>query len=239
MSKSRKVTIIIPAYNEARTIGNLIEKVKQAPLPHNLEKEIVVIDDGSKDDTRERLSKITGLRVFSHDRNQGKGAAIKTGIKHATGDIFLIQDADLEYDPQDYPVLLQPILNGSVELVIGSRFLCEPPKFFIKNSDPFFSHFIGNQTIIWLTNFLYGQKLTDYEGCYKVFTASLARSIPVSANGFEFENELVCKSMRRGHKIAEVPIHYRPRLYSEGKKIGWRDGVIVLWTILKWRFKSF
>lgn len=231
--------MIIPAYNEAGTIEDLVEKVKQAPLPRNLEKEIIVIDDRSTDDTRERLSKMTDLRYFSHEWNQGKGAAIKTGIKHATGDILLIQDADLEYDPQDYPVLLQSILNGFVEFVIGSRFLCEPPKFFTKNGDPFFSHFIGNQIIIWLTNFLYGQKLTDYEGCYKVFTASLAKSIPVSANGFEFDNELVCKCMKRGHKIAEVPIHYRPRLYSEGKKIGWRDGVIILWTILKWRFKSF
>ncbi len=239
MSKFKKVTILIPAYNESRTIQELIDKVKQAPVPRPLEKEIIVVDDGSKDDTREKLSKISGIQVYKHERNKGKGAAIKTGIEHATGDVLLIQDADLEYNPEDYPVLLQPILSGFSDLVMGSRFLCESPKFFTKNGDPFFSHFIGNRIIISLTNFLYRLNVTDYEGGYKAFTVVLARSIPVNANGFEYDNELICKSVRRGHKIAEVPIHYKPRLYSEGKKISWRDGVVILWTIIKWRYQSF
>jgi glycosyltransferase involved in cell wall biosynthesis len=237
MGEFKKITILVPAYNEKRTIKEVLEKVRRAPLPHGLEKEILVIDDGSCDSTREKLSEIPGVQIFFHDRNQGKGAAIKTGLRHATGDIILIQDADSEYSPEDYPVVLQPILSGFVELVMGSRFLCESPKFFTKNGDPFFSHFIGNTIIIGLTNFLYGQKMTDYEGGYKAFTVSLARSIPVSADGFEFDNELLCKSIRRGYKIAEVPIHYKPRLYTEGKKIGWQDGLLILWTILKWRFK--
>lgn len=239
MSKFKKITVLVPVYNEERTIKEVLEKVKQAPLPNGLEKEILVVDDGSSDQTHEKLSEISDIQIFAHDRNQGKGAAIKTGLRHATGDIILIQDADLEYNPADYPVLLQPILGGFVEFVMGSRFLCEAPRFFTKNGSPFFSHFIGNWIIIRLTNFLYGQKMTDYEGGYKAFTASLARAIPVSANGFEFDNELICKSIKRGYKIAEVPIRYKPRLYTEGKKISWRDGVAILWTILKWQFKRF
>jgi glycosyltransferase involved in cell wall biosynthesis len=237
MNKFEKITILVPVYNEERTIKEVLEKVKQALLPHGLEKEILVIDDGSCDGSRKKISEISGIQIFFHDRNQGKGAAIKTGLHHATGDIILIQDADSEYNPEDYPVVLQPILSGFVEFVMGSRFLCETPRFFSKNGAPFFSHFIGNWIIIRLTNFLYGQNMTDYEGGYKAFTASLARSIPVSANSFEFDNELICKSIKRGYKIAEVPIHYKPRLYSEGKKISWRDGMTILWTILKWRFK--
>lgn len=239
MGEFKKITILVPAYNEERTIKEVLEIVRQAPLPHGLEKEIIVVDDGSSDSTREKLSEISGIRIFSHDRNQGKGAAIKTGIRHATGDILLIQDADSEYNPEDYPLLLQPILSGSVELVMGSRFLCEAPRFFTKNGDPFFLHYIGNRIIIALSNLLYHQIFTDYEGGYKAFTASLARSIPVSANGFEFDNELICKSIKRGHKIAEVPIRYKPRLYSEGKKISWRDGLIILWSIIQWRFRPF
>ena len=239
MSKYKKVTILVPVYNEERTIKEVLEKAKQALLPHGLEKEIIVIDDGSRDSSRKKLSEISGIQILSHDRNQGKGAAIKTGLRHATGDIILIQDADLEYNSEDYPVVLQPILSGFVEFVMGSRFLCETPRFFSKNGAPFFSHFIGNWIIIRLTNFLYGQNMTDYEGGYKAFTTSLARSIPVSANGFEFDNELICKSVKRGYKIAEVSIRYKPRLYTEGKKINWRDGLVILWTILKWHFKSF
>lgn len=239
MSAFKKATILIPAYNEAHTIGVLLEKVKQAPLPQELEKEILVVEDGSTDGTRKILSGIAGIQTFFHEKNLGKGAAIKTGIRNASGDIFIIQDADMEYDPADYPVLLQPILGGSFELVMGSRFLCESPRFFTKNGDPFFTHYIGNRIIIALTNLLYRQTFTDYEGGYKAFTASLAQSVPVEANGFDFDNELVCKSLRRGYPVAEVSIRYKPRRYSEGKKIGWRDGLKILGTILKWRFHSF
>jgi glycosyltransferase involved in cell wall biosynthesis len=238
MSKYKKVTILVPVYNEERTIREVLDKIKRAPLPHGLEREIVVIDDGSCDGSREKLSGISGIRILSHERNQGKGAAIKTGLRHATGDVILIQDADLEYSPEDYPMILQPLLSGFVEFVMGSRFFCETPRFFSKDGAPFFSHFIGNWMIIRLTNLLYGQNMTDYEGGYKAFTASLARSIPIEADGFAFDNELICKCVKRGYKIAEVPIRYKPRLYTEGKKISWRDGLVILWTIIKWRFHS-
>lgn len=238
LGKFKKITILIPAYNEERTIREILEKVKQAPLPLGLEKEILVIDDGSTDSTPKKLSEISGIRLLSHDRNQGKGAAVKTGLRHATGDILLIQDADSEYNPEDYPDILQPILGGFVEFVMGSRFLCEAPRFFAKNGDPFFSHYVGNRIIIALTNFLYRQTFSDYEGGYKAFTASLAHSISVSANGFAFDNELICKSIQRGYKITEVPIRYKPRLYTEGKKISWLDGLVILWTIFKCKLFS-
>jgi len=238
MTRYGSLSVIIPAYNEEATIEEIIRRVKQADVGQ-LEKEIVVVDDGSQDRTREILQGLEGIRLFCHEKNRGKGAAIKTGIRNATGDILLIQDGDLEYNPEDYPVVTKPILEGRCEFVIGSRFQKERPRFFTRSGDPFVSHYIGNLMIIWLTNFLYGQSITDCEGCYKAFTKSLAQSIPVRANSFQFDNELMCKSLRRGYKILEVPIRYAPRLYMEGKKIRWQHGVMMLWTILKWRFLSF
>lgn len=231
----KKVSVIIGAYNEANTIGEIIRRVQAVRLP-TMEKEIVVVDDGSRDATPEILKKTPNIRAFFHAKNLGKGGALKTGIANATGDAIILQDADLEYNPEDYRVLLLPILNGQTELVLGSRFQVQGPRFFTKNGDPFISHYIGNKMIIGLTNFLYGQKVTDYEGCYKAFTRSLAEKVRVKANGFEFDNELVCKSIRLGYKIVEVPIQYHPRLYSEGKKIKWKDGLRMLWSIVKWRF---
>ena len=234
----KKLSVIIPALNEEKTIEELIQRVKRVSLLE-LEKEIVVVDDGSRDRTIEILKRMPDIRLVLHEKNRGKGAALKTGITHAGGDILLLQDADLEYNPEDYPVLLQPILEGKAEFVMGSRFLFQKPRFFSADGDPFFSHYIGNQMIIRLTNFLYGQKMTDYEGCYKVFTKSLIQTIPITADGFAFDNELICKSLRRGYPLVEVPIQYYPRLYSQGKKIRWGDGVVMLWTILKWRFLPF
>jgi glycosyltransferase involved in cell wall biosynthesis len=228
------MSVIIAAYNEEATIEEIIIRVRKVLVP-DIEKEIVVVDDGSKDKTREILKKIEGIRVFFHERNLGKGGALKPGIANATGDVIILQDADLEYSPEDYPALIIPILNDKVDLVLGSRFHSYGPRFFTKNGDPFFSHYIGNKMIIGLTNFLYGQKITDYEGCYKAFTRDLARQVAVTSNGFEFDNELVCKSLRLGYKIAEIPIHYHPRLYAEGKKIKWTDGIRMLWAIIKWR----
>lgn len=235
MTKFRKLSIVIPAYNEFRTIAKVIELVQKIALPV-AEREIVVVDDGSSDATPEILRKIPGIRVISHPRNCGKGAAIRTGIQHATGDILLIQDADLEYSPDNYPRLLEPILQGKTEFVMGSRFASHAPRFFTVGGDPFFFHYVGNRMIIALTNFLYRENKTDYEGCYKVFTRSLADAIPVSADGFEYDNELICKSLRYGYRLEEVPIHYHSRSYSEGKKITWRHGLVILWTILRWRF---
>jgi len=238
MRHFKKLSIIIPVFNEEDTVQELIRRVERVSLS-NLEKEIVVVDDRSSDRTAEILRQTPGVRAFFHERNRGKGAALKTGISRSTGDLILLQDADLEYNPDDYPALLRPLLEGRAELVMGSRFLLEKPRYFTKEGSPFFSHYLGNRAVIVLTNFLYGQRMTDYEGCYKVFTRKLIESTPIEADGFSFDNELVCKSLRRGYQLVEVPIHYHPRLYSEGKKITWRDGIKMLWTILKWRFLPF
>ena len=234
-----KLSVVIPAYNEEQTVAETIDRVKAVDLG-GLDLEIVVVDDGSKDRTREILKTISGIQVVLHERNSGKGAAVKTGFRAATGDIVLIQDADLEYDPQDYRALVQPILDGRVDAVMGSRFTVAPPRFFGTGAkSPFFTHYIGNILIVRLTNALYGHSATDYEGCYKAFAKSVVDGIAIEATGFEYDNELICKLLRRGHRIAEVPIKYRPRSYEEGKKIKWQDGVRMLWTIVKWRFRSF
>ena len=234
-----KLSVVIPAYNEESTIAEMIERVKAVDLG-GLDLEIVVVDDGSKDQTREILKTIPGIRAVLHERNSGKGAAVKSGFRAATGDIVLIQDADLEYDPQDYPALVQPILDGRVDAVMGSRFILERLQFFGKGAkSPFFTHYIGNILIVGLTNALYRHSATDYEGCLKAFSKRVVDTLPIEANGFEYDNELICKLLRRGHRIAEVPIKYRPRTYEEGKKIKWQDGVRMVWTIVKWRFKPF
>lgn len=238
MSDFKKLSVIIPVFNEEKTIQELIRRVKSVPLPE-LEKELIVVDDGSRDETPQILKQIEGILMLRHDKNRGKGAAVKTGIRAATGELILLQDGDLEYNPEDYDLLLKPLLAREAQLVMGSRFLFEKPKFFTKNGDPFFSHYVGNLLIRNLSNRLYGQKIKDYEACYKVFPRSLIDSVPIEADGFEFDNELISKSLRRGYRIAEVPVRYHSRLYQEGKKITWRHGMVILWTILKWRFLPF
>jgi glycosyltransferase involved in cell wall biosynthesis len=234
-----KLSVVIPAYNEEQTVAETIRRVKTVDLA-GLELEIVVVDDGSKDRTREILKTIPGITVVLHERNSGKGAAVKSGFRAATGDIVLIQDADLEYDPQDYGALVRPILDGEVDAVMGSRFILERIQFFGKGAkSPFFTHYVGNILIVRITNALYGHSATDYEGCYKAFSKRVVDSIPIAANGFEYDNELICKLLRRGYRIAEVPIKYKPRTYEEGKKIKWQDGVRMIWTIIKWRFLPF
>jgi glycosyltransferase involved in cell wall biosynthesis len=230
----KKVSVLVAAYNEEATIAEIVRRIKALVLS-GLEKEILVVDDGSGDRTHDILRGLQGIRVIFHETNKGKGGALKTALAHATGDVMILQDADLEYEPEDYAGVLAPILQGKADLVMGSRFKYEKPKFFAANGDPFITHYIGNLMITWLTNILYGQKNTDYEGCYKAFTRSVAQSVPIQTNRFAFDNELVCKSIRLGYRVLEVPIRYRSRMYSEGKKISWRDGVSVLWTILKWR----
>jgi glycosyltransferase involved in cell wall biosynthesis len=230
-----KLSIVIPAYNEAAMIEAVIQRVQDVSLP-GLDREILVVDDGSTDGTADILRRLPGIRALFHVVNGGKGAALKTGIRAATGDVVLIQDADLEYDPDDYPAMIQPILDGTSEVVIGSRFLLERPVFWGKRRSPYFTHYIGNLIIVTLTNRLFRQSFTDYEGCYKAFTRKVLHSIPVLANGFEFDNELLCKIMRQGIRIVEVPIRYSPRTYAKGKKITWKHGAIILWTIVKWRF---
>jgi len=230
-----KLSIIIPAYNEARTIEAVIRRVHAADLG-SLAREIIVVDDASSDGTRDILKTIPGIRALSHSTNAGKGAALATGIGAATGDLVIFQDADLEYMPEDYSTVIRPIIDGRCEAVMGSRFLRERPVFWGTRKSPYFNHYIGNLLIVWATNTLYGKRFTDYEGCYKAFARSVLLDTPVQSTGFEFDNELICKLLRKGIRIEEVPIRYQPRTYAEGKKITWRHGMVMLWTILKWRF---
>jgi len=224
-----KVSIVIPAYNEARTIAAIVEKVKAVDLG-TLEKEIIVVDNNSKDDTFAIASAIPGVRVLKEPR-PGKGAAVKRGFKDATGDLLLIQDADLEYDPQDYPAVLAPILEGKTEAVLGVRIEDRHQNWKIRVLGG-----LGNFAITTLTNILYSNNAGEYEGCYKAFTKKLVDSIEVKTDNFDFDNELVCKILKRGIKTVDVPIHYYPRDYAEGKKISWKHGFLILGTIIRYRF---
>lgn len=223
-----KLSVIVPVYNERETVREILERVRAV----GVEKEIIVVDDGSTDGTRDILREEEGrgdVRVIYHPQNRGKGAAIRTGLEHATGDVVLIQDADLEYDPRDYPRLLQPILEGRAEVVYGSRFRgrCESMLFW---------HALGNKLLTLATNLIYGAALSDMETCYKVFKAEVIKSIPLRARRFEFEPEVTAKLLKRGYHIHEVPISYSGRKHHEGKKITWRDGFTALWTLIKYRF---
>lgn len=227
-----KISILIPVFNEEKTVSQVLEQVRAVDLAP-LEKEIVVVDDGSTDGSREILDREAqrgDIVLVHHPSNQGKGAAVRTAMAHATGDIFLIQDADLEYDPREYPVLLKPILEGRAEVVYGSRFLGGPRKAML------FWHMVANKLLTLITNILYDSILSDMETCYKVFKAEIVRGIPLRARGFEFEPEITAKILKRGYRIFEVPITYTGREYHEGKKIKAKDAFIALWTLLKYRF---
>lgn len=230
-----KLSIIIPAYNEKNTIEELIRRVKAVNLGA-VEKEIIVVDDGSKDGTREILKKIPGIRYIFHEKNLGKGGAMKTGFKAATGDLLIPQDADLEYDPNDYPAMIAPILAGQAEVTNGVRI--QPENDLRRTTLDYWFHWLGNNLITWTTNWLYWTNGGEYEGCYKVFTKKLFDSIPIKTNNFDFDNELVCKIFKRGYKIIDVPIRYYPRGYEAGKKINWKHGFLILWTIIKTRFSN-
>jgi len=240
-----KLSIIVPVYNEVGTIAEILKRVRAVRLsvrvgygPDNgslveFEREVVVVDDGSTDGTRQILStleKEPDVIVTYHERNQGKGGAVRTGLQHASGDVMLIQDADLEYDPRDYPALLQPIIEGRSQVVYGSRFRGGPTKAM------FFWHMMGNRFLTLVTNILYNTILTDMETCYKVFTREVAERLDLRAPGWGFDPEITAQILRRGYRIYEVPISYTGREFEEGKKISWRDGLTVLWTLLKYRF---
>lgn len=228
----KKLSIIIPAYNEEKTIGKIIELVKVADIG-NLEKEIIVVDNNSKDSTFNVASAIPNIRVVK-ELNAGKGAAVKRGFREATGDIFIIQDADLEYDPRDYKAVIQPILDGRCELTLGIRM--EGRRKDDHHAPLYFLGLLGNNLITWTTNILFWNNAGEYEGCYKAITKKLADSITVQTNNFDFDNELVCKALKKGYKTIDVPIRYYPRNYAEGKKINWKHGFLILWTIIKCRF---
>lgn len=221
-----KLSILIPAYNEVHTIKNVLHAVAIAPI--DLEKEIIVVDDGSTDGTRDILQFCNDVTVIFHDRNAGKGAALRTGIDYATGDIIVIQDADLEYSPSDYPVLLAPILAGDADVVYGSRFLGGPHRVL------FFWHSVANQLLTLLSNMLSDLNLTDMETGYKAFRADILKALHLQSDRFGFEPEVTAKVARQGCRMYEVPISYRGRDYAAGKKITWRDGMAALWHILKY-----
>lgn len=222
-----RLSVIMPAYNEQETILQIIDKVKAVPI----EKEIIIVNDGSKDRTREKLDSIKDphIKIIHHEKNRGKGMAIRTAIPHAIGDIIIIQDADLELDPTDYPALIEPITSGRADVVYGSRWLKNPPKVrFISK--------VANIVITTTANILYGSHITDEATGYKVFRSEHLKSIPLRCERFEFCPEITAKVMKRKLRVEEVPIKFNPRTTVEGKKVGWKDGFQALWTLLKYRF---
>jgi glycosyltransferase involved in cell wall biosynthesis len=224
-----KLSIVIPCYNEAKTIRNIVERVRAAPVA---EKEIIIVDDCSQDGTRDILrSEIAPLvsQILYHDVNQGKGAALRTGFAAATGDLIVVQDADLEYDPNEYPRLLKPILDGKADVVFGSRFAGGDAHRVV-----YFWHMMGNKFLTLLSNMLTNLNLTDMETCYKVFRREILQQITIEENRFGFEPEITAKISKLECVIYEVGISYYGRTYKEGKKIGWRDGFRALYAIAKY-----
>ncbi|MFN8005704.1 MAG: glycosyltransferase family 2 protein [Terriglobia bacterium] len=222
-----KLSVIIPVYNERSTLLEIVNQVRKVPL----NKEIILVDDYSTDGTRDLLRQLEaeGDRVLYHERNMGKGAALRTGFQHAAGDYVIIQDADLEYDPHEYPKLLQPLLDRQADVVYGSRFSGT-------RKNMMSLHDLGNQFLTLVTNILYRTSITDMETCYKVFPRETIQSIRIDSNRFNFEPEITAKLLKRGFRIIEVPISYAGRSFSQGKKITWRDGFSAIWTLVKFRF---
>ncbi|MGI8854199.1 MAG: glycosyltransferase family 2 protein [Thermomicrobiales bacterium] len=229
----RTLSVIVPVYNERDTLSEIVRRIRAVDLAAlYLTTEILLVDDGSTDGTRDLLpglAELPGVRVFLLPRNQGKGAAVRTGIAHAAGDFLLVQDADLEYDPRDYPVLLKPILEGRSAVVYGSRFLGE-------HKAMYYWHQVGNKMLTMIANILYNTTLTDMETCYKLCTRAVANSFTLKQNRWGFDPEMTAKILKRGHRIYEVPIAYNGREFDEGKKINWRDAFVVITCLIRYRF---
>lgn len=227
-----KLSIVIPCYNEIGTLEEIVKAVKESPVK---DREIIIVDDFSKDGTRDLLKNKMEKevdKVIYHEYNQGKGAALRTGFKHATGDVVVVQDADLEYDPQEYPILMEPILRNKADVVFGSRFMGGQPHRVV-----YFWHSMGNKFLTLLSNMFTNINLTDMETCYKMFRREVIQSIEIEENRFGFEPEITAKVAKGGWRIYEVGISYFGRTYAEGKKIGWKDGVRAIIAILKYNLR--
>lgn len=234
------LSIIIPVYNEEKTILSILEKLDEVKIPGVL-KEIIVVNDGSSDNSAVKIkhyqSGNSHIKFYQHEKNLGKGAAVRTGIENSTGDYILIQDADLEYNPADIPQLLTPILTKKAQVVYGTRIKRWPHLFGEEKNPRFLLHYFGNRFLSFLTSLLYGQFLTDMETGYKIFPQKLAQNLKLQARSFDFEPEITAKLLKSGLKITEVPIITQPRGYAEGKKLNaFRDGAIAFWTLFKYRF---
>lgn len=232
------ISIIIPTYNEQDTVKTLVQKVQKVRFGKNIKKEIILINDASIDKTLEIVKKIKGIKIINHINNLGKGAAVKSGIAASIGEVIIIQDADLEYNPSDLIRLLEPIFAKRADVVYGTRLQNYPLKIVGAKKTPLVTHYFGNKFLTFCTNFLYGSSVTDMETCYKVFRKSVIKDIHINANRFDFEPEITAKILRKGIKIHEIPIKVNPRGYNEGKKISWRDGIVALWTLIKYRIKQ-
>jgi len=230
-AKLRKLSVIVPVYNERNTVVEVLRRMRSVELADGIEREIIVVDDGSSDGTRDVLRQLgdSTVRVIVHDGNRGKGAAVRTGLAVATGDYVLIQDADLEYDPEDWPKLIAPVLRGKARVVYGSRFTGE-------RRNMLFFHWVGNRMLSLVTNVLYNTTLSDMETCYKLVDRELLLDLGLRCNRFDIEPEITSKILKRKIRIYEVPISYTGREFDEGKKITWRDGFAALWTLIKFRF---
>jgi len=237
----KKLSIIIPVYNEKDTLLEILTKVKAVDLG-SIEKEIIIVDDCSTDGTRDIIKSLEGdsnYKIYFHEKNKGKGGAVRTGLAYATGDWVINQDADLEYNPEDIKLLLKKIQEPEISVVYGSRLLkgrYSRIRLFGDKKTPLLSHYLGNRFLSFVTRLLYGQGITDMETCYKMMERDIALNLDLNSNNFNIEPEVTTKILKKKYKIIEIPIEYNPRAYNSGKKISWRDGFGAIWTLIKYKF---